>query len=396
MEFKSTKKLFYEEGSNFQKTLDEMLKSPNCIHFNLQIGGHPCFFYYSIPIFELLAKVQMANQEAVVAFRNLPGVAQDQYLRNSLVEEIKQTNEIEGVFSSRREIFELLNDLGKRKKKKIGSIVSKYLLLLEGKQKSARTCEEIRSIYDEMFFAGEEPLIDPDDNPDGKLFRKDYVGIYDETNNKPIHKGLSPESKIIEALNEGLSILHSDSLNIFLRIALFHFFFEYAHPFYDGNGRLGRFLASLSICQECQNPIAGLLLSKEINKRKSKYYKLFSETEDVRNRGDLSLFVHGFLELALSLLTDCKDYAETQSDKLSKLFEQQKAKQPKLTKNEEGVLYILCQATLFSDFGIELSEIAKTKGISEKTSTRILDAFDKSGILSKSKYGRKTFYRLAQ
>ena len=396
MKFESTKKLFFKAGESFQDKLEEMLISPNCIHFSLKLGDYPCFFYYGIPVFELLCKVQTANQEAIHAFTNLPGVAQSQYLRNSLVEEIKQTNEIEGVFSSRREIFELLNDLGKRKKRKIGSIVSKYSLLLEGKEKRVTTCNAIRTIYDEMFFSGDEPLIDPDDAPDGVLFRKNFVGIYGDSDDEPIHKGLTPEDKIVEAIDEGLSIINSDDLNIFLRIALFHFIFEYAHPFYDGNGRVGRFLASLSLIEECHNPIAGFLLSKEIKKNKAKYYKLFSETEDVRNRGDLSLFVYGFLEILLSLFNKCKDYAERRNNELASLYAFWKDRQPGLSKNEDGVLYVLCQATLFSDFGIELTEIAKTKGVSEKTVFRVLDSLSKRGMISKSKFGRKLFYRLVE
>ena len=358
------------------------------------MGQYPCFFYYGIPMFELFLSLQAANAGAVKALNDLPEIAKNQFLRNALVEEIKLTNEIEGVFSSKREIFELLTDLGKRKRKKIGSIVSKYTLLFEGKEKKVISCEDIRTIYDEMFFSGGEPLIDPDDRPDGKLFRKGYVGVYGDFSNEPIHKGLCPEEEIIKALEEGLKILGDEkNLNAFLRIALFHAFFEYAHPFYDGNGRVGRFIASLSLLQDCQNPIAGFLLSKEINKNKSKYYKLFQETEDPRNRGDLSLFVYGFLELVLDLLNGCKKYATSKKDEFDALLEKHKGELPELSKNESVVLSALCEAALFSDFGIETKEIAESRGISEKTVSRVLNTFSRKGIIEKEKFGRKSFFK---
>ena len=394
MKFESTKKLFFKAGPDFEERLKEMQSSENCIHFSLKMGQYPCFFYYGIPMFELFLSLQAANAGAVKALHDLPEIAKNQFLRNALVEEIKLTNEIEGVFSSKREIFELLTELGKRKKKKIGSIVSKCNLLFEGKEKKVTTCEEIRAIYDEMFFSGGEPLIDPDDRPDGKLFRKGYVGVYSDSSNEPIYKGLCPEEEIIKALEEGLKILGDEKdLNAFLRIALFHAFFEYAHPFYDGNGRVGRFIASLSLLQDCQNPIAGFLLSKEINKNKSKYYKLFEETEDPRNRGDLSVFVYGFLELVLDLLNGCKEYATSKKDEFDALLEKHKGELPELSKNESAVLSALCEAALFSDFGIEAKEIAESRGISEKTVSRVLDSFSRKGIIEKEKFGRKSFFK---
>ena len=148
------------------------------------------------------------------------------------------------------------------------------------------------------------------------------------------------------------------------------------------------------LCEECENPISGFLLSKEIKKSKSKYYKLFAETEDPRNRGDLSLFAYGFLENLLSLFTDSKDHAKRQIRELENLCTYWRATLKDLSNTEDGILQILCQATLFSDFGIDVSDIAKGFDISEKTVNRTLDRFSSLGIIKKNRYGRKIYYRL--
>lgn len=40
-----------------------------------------------------------------------------------------------------------------------------------------------------------------------------------------------PESKIIEYMNKALYILNDQSIDILIRVSLFHYYFGYIHPF---------------------------------------------------------------------------------------------------------------------------------------------------------------------
>lgn len=73
------------------------------------------------------------------------------------------------------------------------------------------TCKDIRRFYDD--FAHEEIKKEkPEHALDGAIFRKDPVDIESESG-KIIHRGLSPEAKVIETMDAALKILHSqDSL----------------------------------------------------------------------------------------------------------------------------------------------------------------------------------------
>ena len=86
---------------------------------------------------------------------------------------------------------------------------------------------------------------DPKNRPDGILFRKGQTEIKSATD-KILHKGIYPEEKIFAALEKALAFLGDGRIEGLYRICLFHYLLEYIHPFYDGNGRLGRFVVSES------------------------------------------------------------------------------------------------------------------------------------------------------
>ena len=116
MNYESTLKQYFKYPDSFQQLLEEKLKSSSTLHFNLKIGNFSSFFYYSYPIFEKVFSVYQKSVKLNEIYNSLPGIAKNQYIRNTLVVEVKKTNEIEGVFSSRKEIFELTEDLKKNNK----------------------------------------------------------------------------------------------------------------------------------------------------------------------------------------------------------------------------------------------------------------------------------------
>lgn len=104
------------------------------------------------------------------------------------------------------------------------------------------TCQDIRNFFDD-FAHKEISKENPNRQLDGEIFRKDPVDIASAAG-KTIHQGLFPESVIISTMNEALKILHREDILVLVRLGLFHYFFAYIHPFYDGNGRTDRFITS--------------------------------------------------------------------------------------------------------------------------------------------------------
>ena len=122
-----------------------------------------------------------------------------------------------------------------------------------------------------------------------------------------VHNGIMPEDKIIDYMDKCLDILNNDSLDVLIRIAIVHYLFSYVHPFYDGNGRINRFISSYYISKYV-NSVIGFRLSITINENLTQYLDAFKHTNDIRNRADVTTFVYEFLDIVYISCKNTLDY----------------------------------------------------------------------------------------
>ena len=304
--------------------------------------------------------------KAVDAVANtLPKLAISQFTSKCLIDEILLTNNIEGVHSTRKEIGEILQDLSTRdKRNRFVGLVAKYAALEDNQSMSFKTCQDIRKVYDDIFYE-EIKATDPENLPDGEIFRRSGVEVQSATQ-KVIHKGLSPESKIIDTMNQSLAVLNNDDIDIFIRIAVFHYLFGYIHPFYDGNGRTSRFISSYLLSRQL-NPLIGYRLSYTVKENISKYYKAFDVCNDQHNKAELTPFVEMFLNIVEISLQQLLETLEEKKYKLE-YYCQRIGILPNAEKTDIAHLYeLLIQAALFSNIGISREELLSQLQLSENT-----------------------------
>ncbi|MBO4742859.1 MAG: Fic family protein [Bacteroidales bacterium] len=74
------------------------------------------------------------------------------------------------------------------------------------------------------------------------MFRKGGVGVFD--GDKPVH--IAPQAdRVRDLMNDLFAWLENADDHLLIRSCVFHYEFEFIHPFADGNGRIGRLWQSL-------------------------------------------------------------------------------------------------------------------------------------------------------
>ena len=63
------------------------------------------------------------------------------------------------------------------------------------------------------------------------------------------------------------------SFSILIEAALIHYQFEAIHPFEDGNGRIGRLLISIYLCQKGATDMPNLYISEFLERHRREYYE---------------------------------------------------------------------------------------------------------------------------
>ncbi len=390
----SLSKIYYISPDSYESTYQERFHSALAFHLNIDIKqynrpkAYPAFFYYSKDLALCVEKIYAAYGRFLSALNQVPPVVLHQFTLLSILDEVKATNDIEGVNSTRKEIRDIMDGNAERSNR-LESIVNKYLGLLDNREIPFETCRDLRSFYDD--FAHNEIIKENSAHAlDGEIFRKDPVDI-ESAAGKVIHRGLFPESKIIEAMNAALQILNSDDFPLLVRLSLFHYLFAYIHPFYDGNGRTARFITSYFLKQGFHKLLA-LRLSVYVKKNRKTYYSLFQEADSEINRGDLTPFVLGFFEIILGTIEDTMGLLHRKHEQLKKYKEKIYA----MDLSDEllnDIYFILLQASLFYGNGVSISDLEKITEKNRKTIQKRMNAIPEKYLIIEKK-NRTYFYRL--
>ena len=274
MKYESLYSLYYKDSQIWEKVYQERFHSPFSRHLPLAIKqyhrrqSHPAFFCYTEEIALSLEKIASEVMDCLDIIHQVPPAAISQFLHMSLVDEIKSTNDIEGVRSTRKEILMAFSvPESEQSSYRLGSIVNKYIKIIQKEYIPLTTSQDIRQLFDD-FLADEIKRDDSKNLPDGKIFRKDRVDIVSPAQ-KTIHQGVYPESAIIQMMDAALDVLNDKTIPYLIRVAIFHYFFGYIHPFYDGNWPNGAIYHVLfvGIAFTSRNSPASFYLNQKISKK---------------------------------------------------------------------------------------------------------------------------------
>ncbi|OZG55527.1 fic/DOC family protein [Bifidobacterium tissieri] len=301
MQYKSIRQMTHMSRSTEPlKTIAEheyqqRLEGWSTFRSGIVLRGHEVFVVNFRELATILDRVREQENMVNALWNDLPPIARRAYIMDLIGAEMQSTNSIEGVRSTRKEISDALETaMANGPHKRFSEFAKLFLALSDNDPEHLalpHSLEDIRSIYDQVV-SGE---LDDNDKPDGDLFRNGPVYIDDEASGRLIHTGITPESEIKVLLTQWLAFTGNRDVPPLLRAAMCHFAFEYIHPFYDGNGRTGRFLFALQLRRHLSVPTA-ISLSPVISDGKDRYYKAFEDAQHPLNCCDASLFSYRMMK----------------------------------------------------------------------------------------------------
>ena len=159
---------------NYDSTIQTALKIK-------PINQKEVFELYYVPTnytINIIERIMLYDKTIENKYNNLPDIAKTKFLIDVVSNEIYNTNELEGVKSSKSEIAlstKLLILNKNPKNKKLLSMIKSYIEIIKGNFKLPNFPKDYRAIYDKIT----DLEIEPDEFPDGEIFRKDinYVLI---------------------------------------------------------------------------------------------------------------------------------------------------------------------------------------------------------------------------
>lgn len=232
-----------------------------------------------------------------------------------------------------------------------------------GNQNDIREVENARNAYDML------PDLDPlslDDLllahkammtglvPEAGRFRSKNAGVFE--GERLIHAG-TPAKYVPSLMDDLFSWLARSDMHPLLRSCVFHYEFEFIHPFADGNGRTGRLWHTLML-SKWRRALAWLPVESVILKRQQDYYRAFSEAE---SKGECGPFVTYMLEAIKEALAP---YSGNQASAT--------------VLREEALL-----AFVLDRPNATIAEIAEHLGVSRATVDRLIAALRANGRLNR-------------
>ena len=338
----------------------------------------------------------LRTERKVTALLNgMNQLAANAVLRGLVFDEVVFTNAIEGIHSTRRQIKDALesvsNDASRRRFKELALL---YMDIASGKAEEPTTPEGVRAIYDRVM----DGELDDAHVPDGRLFRKDGVDVIAGGVNV-IHRGLEPEEKIVEAVKSMLALIEDEGLPSLYAALASHYLFEYAHPFYDGNGRTGRYLCSLMLDRSLSKPTV-LSLSRVILEHRDQYYKAFRSVENPMNKGELTFFVMEMMNLVRKAqldVIDRLDCARRRQGELRELMDDVIERTDLKKKQEQGIVFMLMQYETFGMFGdASVEEVANYLKVGTQAARKHLRALEDKGVAVKVNQRKPVTFGLTQ
>jgi Fic family protein len=141
-------------------------------------------------------------------------------------------------------------------------------------------------------------------------YRSKNVGVYSGT--QLIHAG-SPANYVPDLMSELFEWVKSSKLHLLIKSCIFHYEFEFIHPFSDGNGRTGRLWHTL-ILSKWKEFLLWLPIETLIKEQQEEYYMVLNAAN---TEGESTKFVEFMLIVVRDVLRELSYKTIVNADDIS-------------------------------------------------------------------------------
>ena len=205
-------------------------------------------------------------------------------------------------------------------------------------------------------------------------YRTDGVGIFD--GEKVVHLA-PPAKRVPELMSDLFEWLKTSDVHPLIKSCVFHYEFEFIHPFQDGNGRMGR-LWQTAILKEWKEVFAWLPVETLIKENQKEYYKVLAVSDSVANSTK-------FIEFMLSIiLNTIKEIIETEKKVTAKVT-------LKVTVNQQKII-----DAIKSNPKVTQEELAEIVGITRKSVISNMKKLQENGLINRIGADKNGYWKVVE
>ena len=192
-------------------------------------------------------------------------------------------------------------------------------------------------------------------------YRTDGVGIFD--GEKVVHMA-PPADRVSELMGDLFEWLKTSDTHPLIKSCVFHYEFEFIHPFQDGNGRMGRLWQTV-ILKEWKEIFAWLPVETLVKENQKEYYSVLGVSDSVANSTK-------FIEFMLTLILNTIEEIIKAEEKVTKKVT------IKVTINQQKII-----DTINKNPYVTQEELADIIGITKKSITANMKKLQDSGLIKR-------------
>ena len=328
---------------------------------------------------KIVENINVVEQNAMIKLdAYIPEGMHGKVLEDVLLEEALSSSAIEGAFSTKKRVRELI-------KKKLSPIEKSEKMLVNNFKALEYILDNIHKPLDREFLFRIWGMITEGALEEGSItnsYRDDDVHVENAFENVYTAPNCDEVPAMMADLINYFNMV--DDTPPIVKASIIHFYFVYVHPFFDGNGRTARALAALYLIKSNYEFFKFISISTILQDKRNAYYKVILDSET--HEGDITYFIEFYTKLLVETV-------ETMLNKyITEYFiEFLDAKEMELNERQIKVLKILLQA---KDTSVNAKKYMKLTSVTQETARTDLNGLVDLHLLDKAAVKRSHEFKL--